>query len=207
MLIPLSKLYAKYRIKATGVIHVGANTGQEYAEYSRFGMRDQIWVEAIPEVFKQLQQNMAGRNRVICLNACVSDVTGEEVIFNVANNSGQSSSFLELGTHATVHPEVKYVDSFKTTTIRMDDLLKDVDGYKFMAVDTQGSELHVLKGMGKLLDGIDYCYLEINRAELYRGCPMVEELDEYLFDFRRVETHWEGNTNWGDGFWIRKTLL
>ncbi len=185
-------------------MHVGANTGQEFKEYTRFGLRNQIWIEADPDVYTKLIAAIGQQPGVRCINACVSDVSGEEITFNVANNDGQSSSMLELGTHATVHPEVKYIRSFKTTTIRLDNLFSGLSDINFMAVDVQGAELKVLKGMGKLLDGINYLYLEINRDHLYKDCALVEELDAFLFDFRRVETHWEGNTGWGDGFWMRK---
>ena len=46
---------------------------------------------------------------------------------------------------------------------------------------------------------------EVNRDVVYKGCPMVEELDEYLkvYGFERFETFWAGGT-WGDAFYIKK---
>ena len=204
MLIPLSKLYSKYKIKSTGIVHIGAHWGEEFKEYSRFGLRNQIWIEADPDTYTKLLNTIGHQPGVRCINACVSDTTGEEVIFNVASNDGQSSSFLQLGTHAQVHPEVKYVRSFTTSTIRMDDLFTGLTDINFLAADVQGAELKVLKGMGLLLDGINYIYLEVNKKETYKGCAVVEEIDEFLFDFRRVETApWVGDT-WSDAFYIRK---
>jgi hypothetical protein len=43
----------------SGVIHVGANTGQERAKYARFHL-DLVWIEPIPAVFEQLRFNLAG---------------------------------------------------------------------------------------------------------------------------------------------------
>ena len=204
MLIPLSKLYAKYRIKSKGVLHIGAHWGEEFHEYTRFGMTNQIWVEADPDTYKTLVNKIGGYSGVHCVNACISDVNGEEVTFNVSNNDGQSSSILEFGTHAQVHPEVKYVRSFTTTTRRLDDMFTGLSGINFLACDCQGNELKVLKGMGSLLDGIQYAYLEVNKKETYQGCALVEEIDAFLMDFRRVETaDWVGDT-WTDAFYIRK---
>jgi hypothetical protein len=46
---------------------------------------------------------------------------------------------------------------------------------------------------------------EVNRDEVYKGCPMVEELDDYLkeYGFERVETTWDGVT-WGDAFYVKR---
>ena len=46
---------------------------------------------------------------------------------------------------------------------------------------------------------------EVNREEVYKNCPRVEELDHYLsqFNFERVETTWDGVT-WGVAFYIKK---
>ena len=43
--------------KARGVVHLGANSGQERFIYARRGL-DVVWVEAIPEVFAELQRNI-----------------------------------------------------------------------------------------------------------------------------------------------------
>lgn len=45
---------------------------------------------------------------------------------------------------------------------------------------------------------------EVNRKELYKMCPMIEDIDSFLLDFdlKRVETDWIGGT-WGDALYIR----
>lgn len=210
MLIPFQTLLRKYRIKPTGILHIGASTGQEANDYLSAGIGNVIWVEAIPEVYAQLKQRISTVPGMKAINECIGDEDGKEVKFNISSNRGESSSFLELGTHAVVHPDVTYVSSFKTQTKRIDTLMKEaglsVTDYDFLNIDLQGAELMALKGMGPELHKVKYAYLEINKAELYIGCPLVEDLDAYLsgFGFTRVETAWAGNTNWGDGFWIKK---
>jgi hypothetical protein len=65
--------------------------------------------------------------------------------------------------------------------------------------------LKVLKSMGDLLKNFQYAYIEVNKAELYKGCPMIQEIDAYLagFGFKRVEVKWAGNFGWGDAFYIK----
>jgi len=209
MLIPFQKLLNKYNLHPSGVFHVGASTGQEAKFYRNAGIKKVVWIEAIPSVFEELKRNIFRYTDNKAFNICVSDTDGKEVRFNISNNNGESSSFLELGTHKTVHPEVEYFASFQTKTKRIDTLLKEqslsLTDYDFLNMDLQGAELMALRGMGAELHKIKCVYIEVNKAELYIGCPLIDEIDDYLFHFgfRRVETVWCGNTNWGDSFYIK----
>ena len=209
MVFRFSELFEKYQVQEKGVLHIGASTGQEIEAYYELGIERIIWVEAIPEVFAQLKQNVARYPNALVLNACISDFDGKEVDFNVASNSGESSSFLPLGTHKVAHPSVTYVRSFKTITRRIDTLLRDngidIRDYAFLNIDLQGAELFALRGMGDLLYQINCAYLEVNSEELYVGCALIGEIDEYLMHHGlfRVQTYWAGNTGWGDAFYVR----
>ena len=52
---------------------------------------------------------------------------------------------------------------------------------------------------------IDYIYTEVNEEELYEGCALIDEIDEFLtlFNFERVKTHMT-KEKWGDAFYIKK---
>lgn len=43
--------------------------------------------------------------------------------------------------------------------------------------------------------------------ELYENNTLMEQLDEYLSNFTRVETKIFDQWGWGDAFYVRKTLL
>ncbi len=207
MLIPFTELQRKYNINPTGVVHVGANIGEEIPEYHKIGVQKMIWIEANPEIYKKLVANADPYPDIICFNECVSDVDGQEVVFHIANNAGQSSSFLELGTHKQMHPDVKYIKDLKLKTVRLDTLLNGLDSdYDFLNCDLQGSEGYALRGLGDMLNQFKYLYLECNKAELYKGCMQIDEMDEYLkkFGFKRVETLWCGNTMWGDCLYLKE---
>lgn len=220
MLIDFRYLFPKYGIKPKGVLHVGANVGEEFPVYMELGITKQIWIEANTEIYLRLKQNIKSNPDAHALCAVVDEVSDKEVKFNISNNAGQSSSILELGTHKDVHPDVSYVQSERRFTDSIADIYNimlidpsfnpqfDKSDYDFLNIDLQGAELKALKGMGELLHGFKWAYLEVNKAHLYVGCPLIEELDEYLanFGFERVETSWAGNTNWGDALWIKKNL-
>lgn len=204
MLIDFRQLFPKYGIKPNGVLHIGANIGEEAPVYLELGIKKQIWIEANPEIFTRLQIAISGNPNATAWNYCISDVE-EPVIFHVANNRSLSSSFLEFGTHAIVHPETVYIQDIHMVTKRLDTLFNTFDGCDFLNVDLQGADLKAIKGMGELLKEFKWAYIEVNQAELYKGCALVGEVDEYMgsFGFRRVETLWCGNTMWGDALYIK----
>lgn len=211
MLIDFRKLWPKWNIKPNGVLHIGANIGEEAPVYNELGVQKVIWIEGNPDLMMRLENNIKPYPLQVAMNYLIGDEEGKEVNFHISNNASQSSSVLELGTHKVVHPEVHYVKDIPMTMHRIDVIFKNAgafDSLDFLNIDLQGAELMALKGMGEMLKQFKWCYLEVNKAHLYEGCPLIEDLDIYLlgFGFKRVETSWAGNTNWGDALWIKNGL-
>lgn len=206
MLIDFRKLFPKWRIKPKGVLHIGANVGEEAPVYHELGIENVIWIEANDAIFHKLQENIRKYPGQVAIKACVGDEE-REVTFHVSNNGSQSSSVLELGTHKIAHPEVHYVDHVTMNMHRVDSFLDDqiLKDYDFLNLDLQGAELMALRGMGDLLKNFKWAYLEVNKAELYKGCALIEDLDTYLlgYGFKRVETMWCSDTGWGDACYVR----
>lgn len=204
MLITLDSLIKRYNLDIKGVLHVGAHLAEESDDYIAAGIDSVVWIEGNTELMDELNTSVPPHNIVI--EALVGEKQGQ-VTFHKANNS-QSSSILELGTHKTAHPEVKYVSS-ETRVLETLDILYSrhgLSGLNFMNLDIQGAELSALKGLSpERLNEFDYIYSEVNRQELYVGCCLVGEIDEFLADFQRVETEWT-NFGWGDAFYIRRGL-
>lgn len=203
MLIDFRTLFPKYGINATGVLHIGANRGEEFPVYNELGIRKQIWIEGNTDVFLQLKQNISSNPEATAFNYVIGDEDGKIVTFHISNNGSQSSSVLELGTHKTQHPEVHYVAHMKAQMRRVDHLGLNLDGVDFLNIDLQGAEMMALRGMGDLLRGFKWAYLEVNRDYVYEGCTLVNDVDLFMngFGFKRVETSWVGN--WGDALYIK----
>mgnify|MGYP003650969713 CR=1 FL=1 len=181
---------------------MGANVGEEAPVYLELGIKRQIWIEANPKIFKKLVVNLANNPEALCYWFAAGD-EHKQTILHESNNGSQSSSILELGTHLVAHPEVNYVGDIEVPMMRLDSFrFHDCD---FLNMDIQGAELKALRGMGDLLHQFKWAYLEVNKEELYKGCALVGEIDEYLkgFGFTRVETKWCGNTGWGDALYVK----
>jgi FkbM family methyltransferase len=211
MMLPFAELFSKYKMNIKGAIHLGANMGQEAELYDSLFNGEVIWVEALPFVFDKLRENIAKYPKQTAIKACLSDVDGQTVAFNISDNEAQSSSMLEFGVHETIHPDVHFIDCVALKTIRFDTLFnlieKNIDKLNFLNLDLQGAELLALKGMGKYLNNIEYIITEVNAVETYKGCALISDLDEFLKDFTRVETGTLVGGAWSDALYIRTSLL
>jgi len=200
--IPLHVIIDKFKLDIRGVIHVGAHHGQEYVDYEDNGIRNIIMIEPLNEAFAVLSKNMP--DGVLCYRLAIGN-ENKVIEINVdTTNGGMSSSVLEPLLHKEQYPNVLFEKTELVNMSRFDDMNLDKSKYNMLNIDVQGYELEVLKGAVDFLRGIDLLYCEVNRAELYRGCPDVSAIDDFLTDFIRVETNWIGD-NWGDAVYIRKT--
>jgi len=197
-----------------GVVHFGAYHGEEAEAYAQAGVKNVLWIEANKEMMKPLYDK-THKVPINSLYFCtvISDVKDEMVEFNIAND-GKSSSLLELGTHATAYPDVRYVEAQAVKTKTFDSLVReniaqiDLDLYDFINIDVQGAELKVLKGFGSLFERFDFraIYTKVNFEEVYKDCCLIEELDDFLleYNFTRLLTAAPERT-WGDALYLRGT--
>jgi len=166
----------------SGVVHIGANNGRERDLYASHNLRV-FWIEAIPEVFVELQHNIRNYARQQAVQALVTDVDGREYQFNIANHSG-SSSILDFKHHKAIWPEVKFTDTILLKSITLASLYK-IEGidpleYQALVLDTQGSELLVLQGGVNLFEWFKYIKTEVADFEAYEGCCQLDEIHEFM---------------------------
>ena len=172
-----------YLRNISGLIHVGANLGQERRYYWIIGL-DVVWVEPIREIYGQLVDNIAAYPRQRAVNALLADRTGDEVEFQIANNNGASSSMLALQDHAVIFPDVTYVERRMLTTKTLVDLVRDegiqLDAYQALTLDVEGAERLILEGAAGLLDRFTYVKCEVADFPARTGTPSVADLDRIL---------------------------
>lgn len=207
MLIPLKEAIQQHDLKIRGIVHVGAHWGQELEAYHDNGIFDIVFIEPCVPAFRVLQEKLAGDSQVLLFN-CACGEQEEKVPMHIeTRNQGQSNSLLAPKIHLERYPEIVFPNTEIVQVKPLDDLDFHRRFYNLLMMDTQGAELMVLKGATKTLEAIDYIYTEVNNKELYAGNAMVDDLDSYLLDFQRVQTHWVADHGWGDAIYVRKSLL
>lgn len=201
MLLDFGQLVDKYDLcfKIKRAILIGAHYGQELPLFRQCGWYKTICFEPLKRNFEILRKNATTED---ILYNCALGTEEKLVEMFVDNNVQASSSILEPNKHLEQNPEIQ----FPTKEIVRMEILDNFDistEYNFINIDVQGYELEVLKGGQQILNQIDFVYSEVNREDVYNDCCRVEELDEFLLQYRlqRVETCWCGI--WGDAFYAR----
>lgn len=170
----------------SGVIHVGANIGQESTLYDNLGL-DVIWFEPIPDIYEQLKSNIQKYKNQIAYNFLLTDLDDKEYDFKVSNNAGESSSILDMGLHKKIWPSIGFSGSIKIKSKKLSSFIKtnnvNLECYQALILDTQGSELLVLRGCSDYLNNFKYIKVEVADFESYIGCPRPEEVESYLIQF------------------------
>lgn len=169
----------------SGVVHVGANIGQERELYSTHGL-NVVWVEPIPEVFNQLNANIRGFRHQRAFQALVTDVDDREYEFHIANNNGASSSILEFKQHKDIWPGVDYTTTIHLKSVTLATLFQreqiDASKYQALIMDTQGSELLVLRGSIPVLNNFRYIKTEVPDFESYEGCCQLSDINDFMIE-------------------------
>lgn len=206
MLIPIVELIKDFNVKPKSILHVGAHLAEESEEYDKHFSVPVLWIEAQSKLCRELKTILNPTTNTI-VEACVFEKDDEILTFNVSSNS-QSSSILQLGTHADTYPDVMITEKIAVRTKRLDTILADREVPDFINLDIQGVELKALKSLGTLISKVKIIYTEVNRRYVYDGCDLVKDIDSYLklYGFKRVSTRWWFMDGWGDALYINTNV-
>ena len=199
-----------YHLRAKNFVIVGANDGEEIFTLRNLRCERVFLIEPTSSAFRRLQvriskQSDAFRSKCLALNLAAADYRGEVQIF-LGSNSEQSSSLLRPRKHLEFAEDVTFHGTEMVKVSTLSDIIpKDINMH-FLQIDTQGTELSVIKGLSNRITDVRYLLIELNRDENYIGCVQVEELDYYLLirGFRRILSRWWNS--WGDGLYARRGL-
>lgn len=206
MLIEFGKIKEVFGIESRGVIHVGMHKAEEYPEYKEHGVPKIMFIEANKELAHAWECDDPD---CYVVHAAVSDKV-EEVSFNITNN-GQSSSILELGEHARIYPFIVFSDRIKMKTTTLDTIIEKVGveshNWNILQIDIQGAELKAMKGLTDW-SNVDAVITEVNYIEMYKDCPLIADIDEFLLskDMVRVDEH-DSMHGWGDALYVKKKFV
>ena len=200
MLLDFNRLRKEHNVDIKGVIHVGGHIGDELEDYQ--GIDNLIIFEPQKHCFDQLasKAERVGMKPTL-VNKALGNFVGEAEI--ISDPTGLTGSLLEPGL-VVDYPDIVFSEKFMVDVSTLDKEINHPHPYNFLNMDVQGYELEVLKGGSQTLKTIDYVYTEVNRAEVYKKCAMIEDLTAYLqnFGFIKVAEAWHGD--WGDAFYIKE---
>jgi FkbM family methyltransferase len=210
-MLDLQQLCTQHRINPRGIIHVGAHAGLEAATYQAMGLKNVLFIEANPTVFQRLQTNLSSYPEMNAVNYAIGNTNGDVTLH--ITSMDQSSSILPLKLHREIYPNIEENAQIVVPGKTLDTLLEDLDqhpgDFNLLNIDIQGAELLALQGATGLLRYIDAINTEVNFQELYAGCALIEQIDQFLEQqgFRRVATTTPYHPSWGDAFYVRQPTI
>lgn len=183
-----------------GVVQAGANDGEEIENFIRMGIDNLIAFEPLVSAFDILQERYG--DKAACFKLGLHD-TNRMADLQVTAIDGKGSSILETEWE---HPEVlknwnqgqaaivgteeielvrfdKWAKQFNNTKYedeRGNSHIIDLSQYDTLQLDTQGNEMEILLGMGKLLKQFKYLCIELSVTPVYKGETPGSEVAAWL---------------------------
>lgn len=209
----LDEIMAGFKIQPTGVMHVGANYGQEIDYYVKRHYSPVVLIEANPDLADHLTNLTRNYQDFHSVNVAATETDGP-VTLNITGNAQGSSlmpptkgAIAEFGDAFNVERQVTVAGR------RLDGVVGDLElkpeAFSLLHLDIQGAEAMALRGSPELLKHVQVVLSEINFMEHYEGCAQIEEIDDLLeaAGFTRVAIDCTYSASWGDGLYVRNSLL
>lgn len=189
--MPKVKQFYDWGYQIKGLIHAGANDGEEVPGYLELGIRHLILFEPLASAWAKAASLETPEDCEFTVdNAALSDYDGESHL-NVTPGHGKASSLLD---NDFKHPEIKakwddqteYIGKQFCHVRRFDSWAEankemiDLANYDCLVLDTQGNELEVLKGCGKLLKNFKFLTVELSDKPIYKGEHAGQEVIDWL---------------------------
>lgn len=183
-----------------GVIHIGANTGQERDLYAKHDL-NVLWIEPIPQAFAELQLNLAAYPKQRALKYLVGNEDNKMLKMHVCNNEYLSSSIMPMAKHSHYYPTVVFNYDIDVWMWRLDSIITkeniNLELYDGMVIDVQGAEAMVLQGAKATLAKMKRVQVESANFELYKDYPTPEQLGSILKGYGMKEAGRDVFNNFG----------
>ena len=159
--------------KVHGIIHVGANTGQEVPYYKTLCEKIYLF-EPVPDVFQTLKSLES--DTIKCYNCAIGEFEGIQTLYLCSNNN-LSASLLAPALHkhmfgvkfeGTIQVQVKRLSSFA--------FYKECN---VLVIDVQGAEIGVLNSIEDF-SGFDLIMTEVSNCQLYEGNAIDTDIQAML---------------------------
>lgn len=171
-------------VKPTLVLDVGANLGQ-FRSWARgeIGYRGRgISFEPLPSAAEHLRLQIQDDPSWQLRQVAIGDVPGNAVLNICGDHKGDLSSLLEPSrAHTRVLAGMNQVRGRVEVPVEvLAEHLEGITDQVFLKIDTQGSDLAVLRGAGAALTKVAAIQTELSFTPLYAGQPRATEVIDFL---------------------------
>lgn len=181
----LKELSKKY--KPNSILDIGAHHG-EFSKFCKSLWKDVdlLMLEGNDECESVLDQ-LPFDHCIVLLSDTNKEVT---LYLNPNNLSCTGTSYYKEKTR-----HYKNSIEVKKNTYTLDEVVEDINKkYDIIKIDTQGSELDIVKGGLKTVQNCSYLIMEVPTLQYNEGSPLFDEIVEYMntigfSDYEIIEEH------------------
>jgi len=205
-----------------GVIHGGANDGEEIHNYIRMGFDYIIGFEPYIPVYERLKYDCERwpyelgiyPKQLEVFPIALHDTNGY-FNFYISMGDGKGSTLMDIDYEEqkkTIWMDglPMFIDKQTIFTARFDTWYSmwsesiNLDNYDTLLLDTQGNEYEILNGMGELLQGFKYLCIELSIEPVYKDEKPAQEVSDWLREegFIQDSPLYQHN----DAFFIREDI-
>jgi len=152
----------------------------------KFPRSNVISFECLPSGIEQCEANIASsglQDRIKLIKCAAGSVEGPTRFYPYMIEDEDSGAASSIYVHIdNINTEYIIVQMRKIENVLKENKIRAVD---LLCIDAQGSELHVLKGMGDMLKDVKYIQTEMPTGvdSKYQNAPTKPETLQYLSDF------------------------
>ena len=199
----------KLGIDPVTILDIGSHIGEFYG-WAKFEWPDSvIWMIESNEVHESTLKNLTTGKNDEYLIAALGDKEREVTFYTRKDKSHtEGNSYYKEANYWDI-PQL--VLESKRTLQRLDDLFTDDTKFELIKIDTQGSELDILRGGKNLVDKALVVIIEVSYIEYNLGAPLAEDVIDYMksinFDiYIEIGEHYSNEPQWKDVI-VQKDLL
>jgi FkbM family methyltransferase len=199
----------KLGIDPVTILDIGAHSGQFYS-WAKYEWPDSvIWMVESNEIHESTLKNLTSGKNDEYLIAALGDEEREVTFYTRKDKPHtEGNSYYKEANYWDI-PQL--VLESKVKLQRLDDLFTEDTEFELIKIDTQGSELDILKGGQNLVSKSSVVILEVSYVEYNLGSPLAEDVISYMksinFDiYIEIGEHYSNEPQWKD-VTVQKDLL
>lgn len=210
-------LLASYLPKSPVIVEAGAFTGHDTLRLAaQFPHGTVHAFEPVPSLFQQLKKNTQPSSNIICYPVGLSDRTGTAHL-HISEKPEKPGVISQANSLHQPKERLSYSSLIFTDTVEIPVTTLEAWGRQHtitqidaLWLDLQGHELHVLEGMGALLETVRVIHTEVSFLESYEGIPQYADVQAWMHEhnFKEVGQNFKNTTDWffGNAVFIQNTL-
>jgi len=165
-------------INPTAILDIGAHSGQFYGWAKGIWPLSVIWMIEANHLHEHILKNMTVGTDDAYLIAALGDEERDVTFYTRSDKPNTEGN--------SYYKEALYWDLpqlVQESTVRLqklDNLFEDDTTFEVIKIDTQGSELDILRGGKNLINKASVIVLEVSYFEWNLGCPLADEIIDYM---------------------------